>query len=122
MFLIKSNDLFLMALFFFLISKKRFLNLQIYVPEPQSHLRRNNSSQIMLSAPCTMCQAFVWHLLLARQINFKILGKKEGRRGFETVCIPLLVSILTGMTVPLSLEAASALSTSKMLFSGLILT
>lgn len=74
----------------------------------------------MLSAPCTMCQAFVWHLLLARQINFKILGKKEGRRGFETVCIPLLVSILTGMTVPLSLEAVSALSTSKMLFPGLI--
>lgn len=108
-----------MALFF-LISEKRFLKLQVYVPAPQSHLRRNNSGQIMPSAPC---QAFVWHLLLARQINLKILGgKKEGRRGFETVCIPPLASILTGMMVPLSLEAVSALSTSKMLFPGLILT
>lgn len=32
----------------------------------------------MFSAPCTMCQAFVWHLLLARQINLKILGGKKG--------------------------------------------
>lgn len=70
---------FLIAPFFFV---KGFSNLQVYAPECES-LRRNNSSQIMLSAPCTMCQAFVWHLLLARQINLKILEKKkEGRRDF----------------------------------------
>lgn len=54
--------------------KKRFLNLQVSVAEPEIHFRRNSSSQIMFSAPCTMCQAFVWHLLLARQTNLKILG------------------------------------------------
>lgn len=40
-----------------------------------------NSSQIILPAPCTMCQAFVWHLLLARQMNLKILGGKKKQAG-----------------------------------------
>lgn len=104
-------------------NKKRFLNLQVSVAEPEIHFRRNNSSQIMFSAPCIMCQAFVWHLLLARQTNLKILGGgkiKKNKAG--EVLRQSVVSVLAGMTVPLSLEAVSALSTPKMLFPGLILT
>lgn len=46
------------------------------------------NSKIMLSAPCTMCQAFVWHLLLARQINLKIFEgkKKKQERFWDSLC------------------------------------
>lgn len=66
---------------------------QVYIPELQSCLTKNNGGQIMLSAMCMIWPAFVQKLrLIATQIYLKINLEEEGRQeGISNCVYPSLV-------------------------------